>query len=302
VNRRRFLGQAMACGALAIGAGSFLVVRRSQARAALAAGMLEGALPPLARQSLREMTTLPARAREEIRRYFHGKCLNVHGFVTHVCSHDFGELLGRCRTQEEREACFLQAFCSRVASEAEILNQVEIIAAEVGGEIDSEWSRYCGEVSGLWNGRVQSHGAPFEVDELSNRLSRTIRTYLSEAARQATSADQAPAVGRTIGRIGESAILLLPLVRFGAVGLATGIPVFFVLAARHLWDYVMNQFTDRRADYQAAISGRLALLGNRVGGEFEREVRQRLTDLHTWQERAIRQTAESLAEERVGLL
>ena len=44
-------------------------------------------------------------------------------------------------------------------------------------------------------------------------------------------------------------------------------------------------------DYQAAISGRLALLGNRVGASFEQEVRQRLADLHTWQEGSVRATA-----------
>ena len=80
------------------------------------------------------------------------------------------------------------------------------------------------------------------------------------------------------------------------------IPVFFILAARHVWEYITGRLDDRRGEYQAAISSRLALLGNRVGAEFEREVRQRLTDLHTWQERSIRNTATRLAEERVGLI
>ena len=59
----------------------------------------------------------------------------------------------------------------------------------------------------------------------------------------------------------------------------------------------MGRLDDRRGDYQAAISGRLALLGNRVGAEFEREIRERLNDLHTWQERSIRNTAKQVAEE-----
>jgi hypothetical protein len=209
--------------------------------------------------------------------------------------------LGRCQTQNEREACFLQAFCGRVATEAEILNQVETIAADVGSELDSGWDRYCTELSGRWNTRIRDYGRPLEMDELSKRLGNMIREELAQAAQQSVSGPQRPAVGETIGKVGRSAVLLLPLIRFGPVGLAVGIPVFFVLATKHVWDYATARLEDRRGDYQAAISGRLALLGNRVGAEFEREVRLRLTDLHTWQERSVRNTATRLAEERIGL-
>jgi len=110
-----------------------------------------------------------------------------------------------------------------------------------------------------------------------------------------------PAIGETIGKIGQSAILLLPLVvEFGSANLPIAIPLFVLLAAKPVWDYAMGQLEDRRGDSQAAISGRLALLGNHVAAEFEREVRQRLTDLHTWQEQAVRVTAGRLAEERIG--
>ena len=80
------------------------------------------------------------RSREEIRRYFHGRCLNVHGFVSHICSNQFAERLGRCSSADDREVCFLQAFCGRVATQADILNQVETIAADVGSVLDSAWS------------------------------------------------------------------------------------------------------------------------------------------------------------------
>lgn len=302
MNRRRFLREGIAGGTIALGAGGFLFARRSQARADMTSRLLDDALPPLSSNGLRELNTLPVRAREEIRRYFHGKCLNVEGFVSHICSNEFVERLGRCRTQDEREVCFLQAFCGRVSTEAEILNQVETIAADVGSELDSGWGAYCNELSGRWNTRIQGYGSLLTMDELSNRLGGMIRTEISQAARQAVSGNQKPAVGETIGRVGASAVLLLPLIQFGQVGLAVGIPVFVILAARHVWDYVTARLEDRRGNYQAAISSRLALLGNRVGAEFEREVRQRLTDLHTWQERSIRNTATRLAEERVGLI
>jgi hypothetical protein len=302
MNRRRFLWEGIAGGAIALGAGGFLFIRRNQARSAVASSLLNDALPRLTANSGKELNALPVRAREEIKRYFHGKCLNVEGFVSRICSTEFTERLGRCQTQEERERCFLLAFFSRVATEAEILNQIETIADDIGSELDSAWSAYCVEMSAKWNTHLQCCGTRLTADELTNRLSSMIKGELGQAARHTTTGNQQPAVGETIGKIGASAVLLLPLVRFGALGLKVGIPVFVILAAKHLWDYAMSQLEDRRGDYQMAISRRLALLGNRVGTEFEREVRLRLTDLHTWQERAVRETAMRLAEERVGLI
>jgi hypothetical protein len=300
MNRRRFLRTGIT--GIALGAGGFLFARRGRIRADITSRMLDDALLPLSNNAVREMNTLPALAREEIRRYFHGKCLNVESFVSHVSSNEFVERLGRCHTQDERELCFLQAFCSRVTTEAELLSQVETIAATVGNELDSGWASYCNELSAWWNTRIQGHGTPLAVDDLSVRLGEMIRGELIQAARRAESCNQKPVVGDTIGKICQSAVLLLPLVRFGKVGLAVGIPVFVILAAKHIWDYATAQREDRNGDYQAGLSSRLALLGNRVSAEFEREVRERLTDLHTWQERSIRNTATHLAEERIGLI
>jgi hypothetical protein len=289
-------------GALVLGSGGLLFARRSHAREALTSEMLNDALPTLAVGAARGLGSLPARARDEIKRYFHGKCLNVEGFVSHICSDEFRERLGRCRTPDEKEACFLQVFSSRVAREGEVLNWVETIATEIGDELDSEWAAYCTEVSLKWNTRVGEYGTSLRGDELSSRLGNLIRNDLRQAALLGKSGNHQPAVGETIDKVGRSAVLLLPLMRFGQAGLVVGVPVFFLLAAKHVWDYAMSQLEDRRGDYQAAISSRLALLGNRVGGEFEREVRQRISDLHTWQERSIRETATRLAEERVGLI
>jgi hypothetical protein len=86
MNRRRFLREGIAGGAMAVGAGGFLLVRRSNARAEMNSRLLNDALPPLTSSSLRELQTLPVRAREEVRRFFHGKCLNVESFISHICS------------------------------------------------------------------------------------------------------------------------------------------------------------------------------------------------------------------------
>ncbi len=300
MHRRRFLREGVAAGVLAAGAGGFLFVRRGQARAAVAAGLLADALPPLAATYSKELNALPARGREEIQRYFHGRCVNVEGFVSHVCSDAFAERLGLCRTPDEREGCVLHAFFGRVATEAEILNQVQTTAAEVGRELDAAWDAYCAETSAKWDARVRGDGPVLAAGELADRLGATVRAELEQAARQPLSAGRRPAVGETIGKIGESAVLLLPVVRYGQLGLQVGIPVFFLFAAKHVWDYVLARLDDRRGDCQAAISGRLALLGNRVGAEFEQELRRRLTDLHTWREGSVRAAADRLAEERVG--
>jgi hypothetical protein len=96
--------------------------------------------------------------------------------------------------------------------------------------------------------------------------------------------------------------MLLPLARYRQVGLVIGVPLFLVLAANHIWAFILGQLNDARADFQTAISARMALLGNRVGAEFEREVRERLSDLHSWQENAVRGTATLLVQERINLI
>ena len=138
-----------------------------------------------------------------------------------------------------------------------------------------------------------------------------IRRDLAQAAGQAGSAPRRPSAGETIGKIGESAVMLLPMANvkvaagpggLAAEGNALVLPAFLLLALGHVWAYFAARLEDRRGDYQAAMSKRLALLGLRAGAEFEREVRMRLADLHAWQEASVRRTAERLAEERIGLI
>ena len=301
MNRRYFL-RASIGGGLTLGGGGLMLRRRRQARAAVTSRLLEDALPPLSGKSLEELRTLPLRASDEIERHFHGTCLNVEGFVTYVCSSRFGERLGRCRSSEEREACFTEAFCGRVATEVSMLRWVGTVAAEVGAELDTAWSGYCTELSRKWDKHLQGYGGSQGLGELTVRLDGLVRTELDRAIHQAPSANQAPAISTTAAKIGESAVLLLPLVRLGKVGLVLGVPVFFLLAASHVWEFVAARLQERSGNYQAAISGRLALLGRRLGAEFEREVRRRVMDLHAWQQQAVRQAAHRLSEERVGFI
>jgi hypothetical protein len=302
MDRRRFLWQGVGLGGLTLGTGGFLFVRRSQARSAMTSRMLDDALPPLAAKDLKELESLPVRAREEIRRFFHGKCLNVGGFVSHICSAPFGETLSHCGTQKEREDCLTAEFCRRVTAADEILDQVRTIADTVGSDLDRAWGAYTTDLSLKWNARIAGYGSPLVSDSLVDRVDGFIRNEMANIRKDATTATQKPALGETIGAIGASAVLLLPLIEFGQVGLAVGVPVFLLLAAKPIWEFVLAQLDDRRSDTQAAISGKLALLGNQVAGEFEREVRLRLADLHHWQQRSIRETATRVVEERIGLI
>jgi hypothetical protein len=88
----------------------------------------------------------------------------------------------------------------------------------------------------------------------------------------------------------------------GPLGLAIGIPVFLIVAASQIWNYILARLENPREELQTAISSSLASLGNRVGAEFEKEVYQRLKALHNWQKSAIREVAHRVVTERVGLL
>jgi hypothetical protein len=303
MERRQFVKGGLGVGALALGGGGLLFARRSYGRDAMAAGMLDDAMPPFHAGANKGLDTLPGRAREKIYTYFHGVCLNCQGFVAHITSDKFGERISRCKSKAEKELCFNQAFVTYTdASEGAILRQIDIIATEIGGELDDEWNTYCGALSVKWNTRVGGRGTGFSPDELTQRMSGLVRGGLEDAVQQASANHQNPALGNTIGKIGKSAVMLLPLAKLGPVGVAIGIPVFFVLAAKHCWDYSMAKLDDRRGEYQTAITTRVSDMAARIGVEFEKEIRQRITDLHTWQESSIRETAARVAQEKIGLI
>lgn len=302
MERRGFLKGGLVCGGLALGCGGALFARRSFARDSLVSGMIDDAMPPFQTGANSGLDKLPGRAREKIYTYFHGVCLNCQGFVAHITTNEFGERISRCKSKSEKELCFNQAFVKYTdASERAILQQIEIVATEIGDELDYEWNTFCSALSVKWNTRV-GRGSGFSADELTQRMSGLVKTGLEDALQQASAGHQNPAVGNTIGKIGKSAVMLLPLAKLGPIGAAIGIPVFFVLAAKHCWDFSMARLDDRRGEYQTAITDRVSHMATRIGTEFEKEVRQRIADLHTWQESAIRETAERVVREKVGLI
>jgi len=72
------------------------MLRRAQVRAEINDKLLHTALPRFTSKASQELEALPVRGKEEIRQFFHGKYLDVQGFISHITSNSFRERLGQC--------------------------------------------------------------------------------------------------------------------------------------------------------------------------------------------------------------
>ncbi len=260
--------------------------RRVYARNQLETELREKADLILTQKSLSELRELPLSARESIRTWFHGPCLNAAEFARTVSSNAFREQVARCASADESEMLFLSEFLRHVVSETEILNRVVLIAEEIGDELDLNWAECCRDLSEQWDVGIRAYGSTLPIDFASD-LEPTIRSSVAECLALARAGGQRPALSETTEKIGQSAILLLPLAPIPNLA----IPLFVLVAAGHLYHYyasLQNNSSDR---IQRAVSSRLSLLGNRIGAEFEAEVRTAIGRLHEWQHRAVTQAA-----------
>ncbi len=301
MDRREFVtAAATGCGMLVLGGG--LWGRMVYARNARADQLIRDARPVLSEKVHQELNTLPASVREQIRTWFHAPALNAAEYVRHICSAAFAEKLAACQSEDEKELCLLNAFVSKVVSEGEILNRVQIIAEEVGADLDRNWSQCCGEISKKWQVHITEYGSSIS-DDLTTRVQPMIRAEIQAALLQSKAAAQRQALGETFDNIGESAIMLLPLIRLsiGSAGVI-GVPLFVLLAFRDIYKFVIGRLENRVGDYQLAITDRVSLLGNRLGAEFESEIKRRLVALHQWQESALIEAADEYARETVTFI
>jgi hypothetical protein len=293
MNRRAFLiGTGLAGGTML--AGGVLWGRTAFARHKLTEKLVAAATPELTHKAHTELERLPVKAREEIRDWFHRPCLNSAEFVYDICSHSFAERLAACPTNDLKEMCLLNAFLSKVVSDTEILNRVRVISEEIGNELDLGWAACCENVSNRWGICIKPYGCTVPNDLVKN-VEPLIRESLRDAIKLAAVAGQKPAIGETIASIGISAIRIFPILAH----LGIALPVFVLLALHPLFTYIMGQINNKIGDYQLAISERIALLGDRVGTEFEAEIRARLADLHQWQEEALQHAAKAQAEHAI---
>lgn len=301
MNRRRFVKEAaITVGVSAPLFGWHLFQRREQARKDLATHLLASAQPLLSEQADTQVRNLPTRAAAGVRSFFDGKCLNSASFVNYLCSSGFARLV-RGQPDAAREAIVFAAFCEQVTTEAEICGRIDALAADVGRELDLGWARYAGTVAGTWNARLKPCDETLTERFVCGEMTELVRRELATAHALSVSASRTPALAETVGAIGKTAVMLMPAARFKKAGVLVAVPVFILVAIGEVWRYVVGQPEPRRAGLQAALSGRMANLGERAAGLLEREVRRRIQILHGWQQQALNETAIRLANERVIL-
>lgn len=294
-NRRRFLEAAGSMGVLgAIGGGVYL--RAASRRNELTTAMMRDAQQELVPKAHRELQHLPVRARTEIRDWFHGHCLNAAEFAYGVCSPAFGERLSACDGDAARHQCVADMFFARVVSQAEIQERLQVIAQELGNELDFNWHACCETLGERWRIQVAEQGYERNLpDDLAGRLNPLVKRSLDEAMQTAEGAAP-PGLASVTSGLGTTAVLLMP-VAFLAPEVA--VPAFLLRALFNLGEYIVRLLSDRVGDLQAAITSRVALLGRRLGSELEAEARASIAALHGWQEDAIRSFASGYAEQAV---
>lgn len=296
MKRRQFLAAAgLAGGVLLTGGG--LWGRAVWARQQLTQRLRDEARSGLAPKREAELASLPAQARGQIQTWFHGPCLNAAEFAYELCSRSFAEKHSACRSPELKEHCILNAFTRKVVSETEILHRVRVIAEEIGAQLDRNWTTSCQRIASRWDSHLEPYGTSMPNDFV-RQIEPAVRRSLLESIQRAKVAGERPALSETAIAIGQCALLALRLRSDPRIA----IPVFVVAALGPIIAYVSGQRRHQPAEYQAALSERMALLGGRIGTEFESEVRTRLTQLHGWQEQALHEAAEFKARETIHLI
>jgi hypothetical protein len=301
LSRRELLTKGGAVVVGGLGLGGILWGRRTYAVDSLEQEMLAKTAPITTATAHDEMLALPPKAREEIRLFFDGVCLDVHSFVSEVCSQGFVERLGACPSNIQRHQLMALEFEQHVVTTDEILNRVRVIAEEVGTELDRNWARCCTQIAQAWGVPLRMYDAALSGDRLAASVEPEIREQIDQVIQRTMTAVRRPAFGDVPVKIGESALLLLPLAVFAPPHVV--LPIFVGVALKHIIDPMIAWLvqSDPR-DVQRDVSARMALLGNRAGAEFEREVRRRIADLHNWREAALQKVARTKAETSVQWL
>ncbi len=297
-NRRRFL-EVLGTVGVAGGIGAGLYGRAQWQRAALAGAMLHDAQQVMVPREQRELQTLPVRARNEIRDWFHAHCLNASEFAYEVCSPSFAERLAACGTEELKQQCVANAFLARVVSAEEVQERLQVIAQELGNELDASWRGCCQELSLRW--QMQISGGGYEVSlprDLAARLDQLVRHSLNEAM-QTADGSLAPSFTDAVSSIGTAALLAVPVV---VVIPELALPAFFVRALWVLVEYVVRLVSGRVQGLQAEITHRVAMLGRRLGSEYESELRHCIGQLHQWQQDAVRSFTEDYSRSAISII
>lgn len=297
LNRRKMLKWGISgAGVLALGAGTRLVAQ-SNKRQKIERDLIRAASTHLASRTNADLSQLPVLANESIKRFIHGVCLNVAPFVDVVCSNAFSEKLSDCGSDDDRHRLLTETFERRLVSENAVIHRVDLVARTIGKTLDANWLACCRGVAEDWQVVLEPWSGP-SIDTLPQTTERVIRRELRAVRNLMEGIEDRPSLSDTATSIGLIAIKLLPVAR---VSPKLALPAFLVLALKPVWRFVLSRLLHRPADYVRSITSRLAGLGNDIGRVFESTVKDRIADLHAWQDQSLRTAAAHFAEESVPL-
>lgn len=293
--RRRDFLQYASVGGAAILIGTAAIKRAELSRRQMVEELTERVQPILARKSGDESQRLPAEAREKIRVWFHGPCLNSPRFAQFLRSRKFAVELANFSTEEDRQKAVVSTFTRMVVSEDDILSQVQKIADKIGSKLDTNWDDACQEISDAWNFDVNDNPRATLSDDLRARLVPLIQRRIDSMCALSRAAGQHSLWAPALTKIGSSAIMLL------RVDPRYGIPIFMVVALASVLQCVKDHQIDS-IKFGNAISKSVANLGNDVGDAFEKEMGIRISELHNWQKSALLESANEYAKTKIPLL
>ncbi|MDA7980900.1 MAG: twin-arginine translocation signal domain-containing protein [Pirellulales bacterium] len=303
LSRRKFLRASTGAGASVLFGGTLIggrFLQQANARTHLAQSLIDEATPILTEQAHRELRTIPEACREQIRLHFHEACLNVASFVTKICSTEFQDRLEALDDASAREQLFVVTFGEKVVPHAEIVRWVRTIAEETAAELRANWEDSSTRLARRWTLSLKSFEHGVSAEPFLEEMDKTIRLGIDESRRTAYPlAGQSPLLSAGGSKaplaVEEAAMLRVNVRQYRGQG-PEFVPVFVWNALTDVFAFFTGTSIQDPAVYHRAISERLALLGNRVGSEFETEVRHRLSDLHTWQEQAVAAAARQRAD------
>jgi hypothetical protein len=299
MDRRQFLTAAGTAGGIVLLGGGFYA-RQAYARGRLSQELVDKAKPLLSGKARKELDALPNLAREDIRRYFDGVCLNVNAFAAEVCSPEFIDKLRQRRRKEEQHELVVQAFTRHTGmTDVQVMERVGAVAEAVGKQLDDNWLACCRELADDWNIVIDNYHSSVTADELSQHMAPVLERGLSEALRDAQRAGLKPILGGSIAEVGKSSLLLMSVSQEPGY---SGLPAFAASGLRDAFESFLARVRDRSGEVQQAVTDRIAAAGNRMSLEFQKEVRARIQGLHRWQEQAVAEAAGREAEKLIRIL
>jgi hypothetical protein len=299
MDRRKFLTSAATAGGLCVLGGGFWA-RQAYARGQLRQELLRHATPLLTAKAHEELQALPERAREDMRKYFHGVCLNVSGFVDEVTSPAFRAKLDDAAGHGEEHALLLDVFQRRVTTETQTLERVRAEAEEISADLDRNWADCCRRLAEEWGVSVTDYRITLSAADLLDRMTPTVQSGIRQALEAAQRGGRRVMLTDAADAVGKSALLLLQV---EVTHPWAGWPQFAVATfMRPLFEFLLFKLRDRGAALQQAVSERLAYLANRVGAEFRDQIKLRIADLHRWQHQAVEAAVADQAQELIPSL